>query len=87
MTMWTKTTDAKRLGVDWKEFEDLSRPMCHCRCGAQFRAHTKGKVYEERYIHVIEFACPGCDTVDDIWRISHDAESLSINSGDIGELV
>ncbi len=81
-----RTTNAKEYGVDWEEFGEYSRPLCYCRCGAAFAAYHKIKFIDGDTVQIYERECPICKTVDDVYRVSHDYESYSISSDDVGEL-
>jgi len=71
------------VDIDWSEFGG-DRSWCYCNCGSIFRSHAKLVIDEGGdLIHAFERQCPGCDSVDDVYRVSMDMEKTSLSSDDI----
>jgi hypothetical protein len=73
------------IDIDWSEFGD-DRSWCYCNCGSVFRSHTKMVIKDGDLIHIFERKCPGCNSVDDVYRVSMEMEKASLSSDDIEAL-
>ena len=65
------------LAIDWTPFDNYPENTATCRCGAEFRSHTKYVVGKGI---VTRKPCPGCDGVQSIWKTRSDPETMTIGA-------
>jgi len=64
--------------IDWSEFIG-SEDTCYCRCGRDYRSHTKYVGTLNKMITKKD--CPGCTKNNDCWRVVSDPETFEVKGG------
>lgn len=73
--------------VDWSSVLKFPAPLVYCRCGAQYRSHTKLVINATGFTHVSRLPCPVCGKqVDHQAQVSHDAEVMTLDGWAAGSV-
>jgi hypothetical protein len=69
--------------IDWTIFDQYPENTVECRCGTNFRSHTKVAIGDGNRLQVhCRKPCPACGSTTDPWRASSDPETYVIGKKD-----
>jgi hypothetical protein len=68
--------------IDWAEFDRYPENTCRCRCGTEFRSHSKLANVGGRFVLVTRRPCPACGRDDSLNASRSDPESFSVGGND-----
>lgn len=71
--------------IDWSKFGPVSS-TCYCRCDGAFRSHAKAVFVDGRAVCISQRVCPECGRNDNIYRVSHDPERVTLTRDDVQEM-
>lgn len=64
--------------IDWSVFERFEQNTCECRCGTEYRSHSKVVNTADGMKVFTRKPCPNCGASDRLRRVSSPAERQTL---------